>query len=135
MQDRPSAIELLKAVERFLDDQVVPNTEGTRRFHARVAANVLRIVGRELEQEEAHLSAEWAGLDELLGAADRPATLAELREGIRKRSEELCERIRAGDADSGPYRERVLAHVRRTVRDKLMVSDPQWVLRSEEGGR
>jgi len=133
MQDRPTALELLRAVERFLDEQVVPNSEGTRRFHARVAANVLRIVARELEQEEPHLSTEWAGLDELLGPAERPATLAALREALRRRNEELCGRIRSGEADSGPYRQRVLAHVRRTVRDKLMVSDPQWAQRSEAG--
>ena len=133
MQDRPTALELLGAVERFLDEQVVPNSEGTRRFHARVAANVLRIVARELEQEEAHLAAEWSGLDGLLGPADRPATLAALREGLRLRNEELCGRIRSGEADSGPYRERVLSYVRRTVRDKLVVSDPGWVQRSEAG--
>ena len=133
MQDRPTALELLKAVERFLDEQVVPNSEGSRRFHARVAANVLRIVARELEQEEEHLSAEWAGLEALLGPAERPATLADLRQGLRRCNEELCERIRAGEADSGAYREQVLAHVRQTVRDKLTVSDPRWLLPSEGG--
>ncbi len=35
--------------------------------------------------------------------------------------------IRAGDADAGPIREAALAHVRRTVRDKLLVSNPGWI--------
>lgn len=130
MQDRPTTLELLKAVERFLDEQVVPNTEGTIRFHARVSANVMRIVSRELEREEESLSAEWARLDELLGPGDRPATLAGLREGVQGRSEELCQRIRAGDADSGPFREQVMTHVRQTVRDKLAVTNPDWLARS-----
>ena len=130
MQDRPTALELLKAVERFLDEQVVPNTEGTVRFHARVSANVMRIVARELGQQEESLSAEWARLDELLGAANRPATLDALREGLLKRTEELCQRIRAGEADSGPFRERVMGHVRQTVRDKLAVTNPDWLARS-----
>ena len=130
MQDRPTALELLKAVERFLDEQVVPNTESTVRFHARVSANVMRIVARELEQQEESLSAEWARLDELLGPADRPAILADLRDGLLRRTEALCERIRAGEADSGPFRERVMGDVRQTVRDKLAVTNPDWLARS-----
>ena len=74
MQDRPSYDELLGAVERFLEQEIMPNVEGSRRFHARVAANVLRIVRRELEREEEQLAAEWAGLCELLGPAEFFAT-------------------------------------------------------------
>jgi len=46
---RPTAIELLDAVRGFLTDQVMPATTGQLAFHARVAANVLGIVARELE--------------------------------------------------------------------------------------
>ncbi len=127
MQDRPTAVELLKAVERFLDDEIVPNTQGTRQFHARVAANVMRILAREWEQEEEQLDAEWAGLDELLGAEPRPPSRRSLRDAIARRTAILCERIRAGEADEGPFREQVLAHVRRTVRDKLLVNNPGWL--------
>ncbi|HEU4758495.1 MAG TPA: DUF6285 domain-containing protein [Dehalococcoidia bacterium] len=127
MQDRPSSDELLAALERFLDQDAVPNLQGARGFHARVAANVLRILRRELEHEDEHLAAEWAGLDQLLGPAEPPATRAALREALRARTGDLCERIRAGEADSGPFRDAVLAHVRRTVRDKLLVSNPAWL--------
>src|SRR3989304_1247150 len=82
-------------------------------------ANVMRIVAREREQQDESLSAEWARLDELLGSADRPDTLIALREGVQGRTEELCQRIRAGEADPGPFRDQVMAHVRQTVRDKL----------------
>ena len=131
MQDRPTALELLKAVERFLDEQVVPNTEGTVRFHARVSANVMRIVARELEQQEESLSAEWTRLDELLGSTELPETLTALRKGVLRRTEELCEKIRTGEADSTPFRTRVMDHVRQTVRDKLAVTNPDWLARSE----
>ena len=127
MQDRPTYDELLAAIERFLDDEIVPNSEGARRFHARVALNTIRIVRRELAQEEEQLAAEWAGLEELLGPAERPQSRAALRDAIRGRTEELCERIRRGEADAGPLRQAVLAHVRRTVRDKLLVSNPGWL--------
>jgi aminoglycoside phosphotransferase (APT) family kinase protein len=46
---RPTASELLDAVRGFLTDQVMPATGGQLAFHARVAANVLGIVARELE--------------------------------------------------------------------------------------
>jgi len=127
MQDRPSYDELLGAVERFLEQEIMPNVEGSRRFHARVAANVLRIVRRELEREEEHLAAEWSGLGALLGPAERPAGRPALREAIRRRTAELCERIQRGDADEGGFREAVLGHVRRSVRDKLLVTNPGWL--------
>jgi len=127
MQDRPTYDELLAAVERFLDDEIVANSEGARRFHARVAANVLRIVRRELADDEEQLAREWAGLDELLGATERPEGRGALRDALALREAELCERIRRGDSDAGPFRGTVLAHVRRTVRNKLLVSNPAWL--------
>jgi hypothetical protein len=84
---------------------------------------------RELEYEDVQLVAEWERLDALLPLEERPTTRVGLREGIRQRTEELCQRIRQGDADTGPYRDQVLAHVRETVREKLLVSNPQWLNR------
>jgi aminoglycoside phosphotransferase (APT) family kinase protein len=46
---RPTASELLDAVRWFLTDEVMPATGGPVAFHARVAANVLGIVAREIE--------------------------------------------------------------------------------------
>jgi aminoglycoside phosphotransferase (APT) family kinase protein len=46
---RPTASELLDAVRAFLTDEVMTATAGQLAFHARVAANVVGIVVRELE--------------------------------------------------------------------------------------
>jgi aminoglycoside phosphotransferase (APT) family kinase protein len=46
---RPTASELLDAVSGFLTSDVMPATTGQLAFHARVAANVLGIVAREIE--------------------------------------------------------------------------------------
>jgi aminoglycoside phosphotransferase (APT) family kinase protein len=46
---RPTASELLEAVREFLVGSVMPATSGQLAFHARVAANALAIVARELE--------------------------------------------------------------------------------------
>ena len=127
MQDRPNFDELLSAVERFLDDEVVAKGEGAQRFHARVAANVIRIVRRELEHEEAQLAREWESLDALLGEAPRPRDRDAFRSVIARRNEELSERIRSGDADEGDFRDAVLTHVRQTTRDTLTVTHPGWL--------
>ena len=111
----------------FLEQDVVPALEGTAKFHARVAVNVLAILGRELALEPAQLDAEWRRLDAVLGPAERPADPAALRDALLQRTAALCERIRRGDADAAPLREAVLAHVRETVREKLAISNPKML--------
>ncbi len=48
LHGRPTAAELVGAVAEFLETDVRESTAGQVNFHARVAANVLRIVEREL---------------------------------------------------------------------------------------
>jgi hypothetical protein len=131
MQDRPTVHELLHAVIHFLDEEAVPNLTGSRQFYGRVAATALRTVQRELEYEEEQLSEEWERLNQLLSREDRPSTRAGLRQAMGRRTEALCQRIRQGEADAGPYRKHVLAHVRESVREKLLVSNPGWITRPE----
>jgi uncharacterized membrane-anchored protein len=129
MQDRPTVQELLRAVRAFLEEDVVPVLDGPRRFHAVVAANVLAIADRELEDEEATLVAEWRRLAALLevDAGEPLPRLGALRAAVRDRTAVLAERIRRGDADGGPFRGAVREHVRETVREKLRVANPRFV--------
>ena len=53
MHGRPTARELLEAVREFVTNDVMAATEGRVQFHARVAANVLAIVERELAMSDA----------------------------------------------------------------------------------
>lgn len=127
MQDRPTARELLEAVRLFLEDDVVPALDGPARFHARVAANVLAIVGRELADEEPALTAEWTRLATLLGRPDAapPGRMAALRGAVAELTEELSVRIRRGDADASPFREAVRDAVTASVAEKLAVANPR----------
>ncbi|HSW26505.1 MAG TPA: DUF6285 domain-containing protein [Burkholderiaceae bacterium] len=69
MQDRPTPQELLEAVAAFLRDHVVPGTaSGQVAFHARVAANALDIVRRQMALAPAAHQREHAALTKLLGA-------------------------------------------------------------------
>jgi hypothetical protein len=133
MQDRPTYEELLDAVRGFLERDVVPALEGTKKFNARVAANVLAIVARELEAESEQLAAEWQRLDAILTVEPIPTDLRSLKKYLLERSEELCGRIRSGEADMGKFRQAVMRHVRQTVRDKLAVANPK-LLASEDAG-
>ena len=130
MHDRPTTDELLRAVELLLAEQLIPTLDGSRKYNARVAANVIRIVRRQLALEEQQLEAEWRGLDVLLGPMQRPPSLEVTRAAIAKRNEELSDRIRSGGADSGDYRALVFAHLRDVIHAKLEVSDPAWLERS-----
>jgi hypothetical protein len=128
MQDRPNATELVAAVRGFLEADVVPALAGRRRFHALVAANVLAIVERELVREEDRAVDEWRRLARLLDVtSDPPPRLELVRRGIRDLEEQLTDRIRAGDADGGDFAERVRAHLRATVLEKLRVANPRYL--------
>jgi hypothetical protein len=125
VNDAPAAEDLLRAVERFLEREVVPRLEGVPKFHARVAANVVAMVAREIETADAHESGEWKRLGVLLAsAAECPTDRALRRAGLVERNDDLARRIRAGEADAGPWRAAVLAHLRQTVADKLAVARP-----------
>jgi hypothetical protein len=126
VNDRPTAIELLEAVRRFLGEEVVNALEGHLKYQARVAANVVAIVAREIESEERHLAGEWERLGALLdGSSPAPGDREALRAAIRERNQELVGRIRAGEADSGPWRDRVMTHLVQSVADKLEVAKPK----------
>src|SRR5688500_14570941 len=100
MQDRPTAIELLKAAQEFCENDLMPALTGRVGFHARVLLNVLRILERELAGEEDALRAEWDRLSQLLGALDEePVGFAELAEAVRGGNMELASRIRDGELD------------------------------------
>lgn len=85
MMDQPSALELVTAVREFIEKHAMPELQGRTAFHARVAANALAIVARELEQGPKAATEELASLEALLG---RSGTLDE-------QNRELCRRIRS----------------------------------------
>ena len=127
MGDTPDKTELLRAVRQFVDRDLLPELSGVRRFHARVASNVLGIVIRELEQGDSALGLRHARLEALLGGSRHaPSDARELASSVEALEQELCDRIRAGDADSGPWRALVMQHLSRSVRERLELSNPDY---------
>jgi hypothetical protein len=106
---RPTAAELVAAVAEFLETDVREATSGQVNFHARVAANALRIVERELL--DAGDSASHAALASL-GVADEA---------------QLAAAIRAGQLDD--YLPEVCASLRAVVQHRLSVAHPGYAQR------
>ena len=128
MQDRPTSVELLEAAADFVDLEIVPAIEGARQFQARVVANVMRIVAREIQMEDPAVRVEVKALARLLGRdAPHLHSLDDLRKASASMGEELSARIRAGDADSGSWRAEVLNVVRQSVEDKLRIANPRYL--------
>jgi Domain of unknown function (DUF6285) len=89
---RPTAAELVAAVADFLERDVRDATRGHVGFHARVAANVLRTVERELLDASAGAAVEALSS---LGYADEPALAAAIRAGeLDGRADELLPVLR-----------------------------------------
>ena len=118
MQDPPNAAQVLDVVATLLTDDVMPELDGRKRFHVRVAANLLRILEREWTLEGTHQVADRAALAGLL---DEDATLEEL-------ADDLVEQIRSGAIDD--REDEVLTVLRGIVRRKLTITNPAYVLDS-----
>ena len=124
MQDRPTAIELLKAAQEFCERDLLPNLQGRVRFHARVLQNVLGILEREWIQEEDAVRAEWSRLRALLDeTADPPATFAQLRDVVADWNSRLSARIRAGEMDE--RWDETLDAIYEGVLAKLAIANPR----------
>ena len=92
-----------------MDTDLRAGTEGRLSFHARVAANALKVLQREVALEPALSRAH----------------LERLRSLDCSNNTELAARIRAGELDDRSEEVRTL--VAASVHDKLLVANPGWL--------
>lgn len=114
MQDSPRPEDLLAAVAGFLRDTALPQLQGQAAFHARVAANALDIVRRQLALAPAAEAAEAEALRRLLDAEGSLEQLNQL----------LCQRIASGAL--GLHTPGLADHLWRVTLDKLAVDQPGY---------
>jgi hypothetical protein len=114
MHQRPDPLDLLDAVATFLREQALPQLPGHAAYHARVAANAIDIVRRQLQLAPAADADELRRLQPLLG---RDGSLAEL-------NALLCERIASGEL--GLHTPGLAEHLWQTTLDKLAVDQPGY---------
>jgi hypothetical protein len=118
----------MKGVVQFLERDVVPALQEPLRFHARVAANLLKIIEREWELEPEHLCQERDRLIELLGDNTLALDLSgALTSQVSELNERLSREIRTGRADRSPHREQIMDHVRKTLTETLEITNPRVV--------
>ncbi len=114
MMDQPSALEIVTVVREFLEQKVMPELKGHTAFHARVAANALGIVARELELGPKANGDELSRLKAILG---KDGSLMEL-------NRELSTRIRDGRVSiDNPA---VSEHLRAMTIDKVKIDQPTY---------
>ena len=122
MQDPPTVTELLAATAAFLRDVAVPQLSGHASFHARVAANALDLIKRELELRPTAERNEHTRLQSLLhteGSLDELNAL-------------LSRRIATGDLDL--QTPGVAEHLWATTLAKVAIDQPTYASYRRETG-
>jgi hypothetical protein len=123
MQDLPDPVDLVRTVAATLRERLMPQLEGSAAFEARVAANALDLVARQLAQAAAAEVAERDRLEALLGIG---GSLLQL-------NAELCRRI--ADGAIGIEDAKLQAHLWATTLDKLAVDQPGYAAYRDEMAR
>ena len=66
MNNPPSKEELITSIIEFIENDIIDELIGQKRFHAHVAKNSLQIVLRQLKVEEKNNQSEKSRLKEIL---------------------------------------------------------------------
>lgn len=113
--DAPDGAALIEAVATWLHDELLPRSEGADRWHLRIAANALRVAGREAREGPALLAAHHERLQQLGYADDR----------------ELCGAIRAGVEDMR-FAD-VLDAIGLSIAESLRIANPRYAYEAPPG--
>lgn len=116
MQFRPDAHELLADIATLLEDKVIEAVSGPLQHQVRVAANLARIVEREVRLGDAAAAAERGRLVAFVGD---DGDLAAMRA-------RLCDRLLGDDAVDDGELASIYAALQATLRDDLAISKPGY---------
>jgi hypothetical protein len=115
MREQPDARQLIEAVAGFLRQVALPRLEGHAAFHARVAANALDIVRRELGLGAAAARRELEGLRALLKTEEGDA---------EQLNDALCDAI--AERTFSAQDPALIRHLWTTTLDALAVDQPNY---------
>jgi hypothetical protein len=114
LYDLPTADEVLAGVARYLREEAGPALTGRLAFHARVAANAVDLVRRELALGPEAVAEATSRMKSLLG---HDGTTADLEQA-------LCETIASGKIDLNDPA--LVEHLWKTTLDTLAVEQPSY---------
>jgi aminoglycoside phosphotransferase (APT) family kinase protein len=113
-QPAPTADQLTDALASWLAGPMTDSSSGGRRFETRIAANLVRVLGREAHVGSAADKADRTELVELLGIDGAASALGA----------ELARRVRAGDQ---ALDDRLITAARRLVARQLLIANPAYL--------
>jgi aminoglycoside phosphotransferase (APT) family kinase protein len=113
-QQAPTADQLTEALASWLAGPMTDSSVGGRRFETRIAANLVRVLGREADLGPAAGEADRIELSSLLDTEGSASALAS----------DLAVRVRAGDQ---PLNDRLITAARRLVARQLLIANPTYL--------
>ncbi len=114
MNNPPSKEELIISIINFLENDIISELKGQKRFHAHVAKNSLNIVLRQLKLEEENNSKEKKRLKEIL----------KIEGDLKDLNQILCEKINNEEIDIN--NDELIDHLYKTTMEKLSIDQPNY---------
>ena len=114
MINPPSKEDLIASIIEFLENDVIQELKGQKRFHAHVAKNSLNIVLRQLKLEEVSSEKE----------KDRLSKILKTDKTIKEMNKILCSKIDNNNIDI--ENNELIDHLFKTTMEKLEIDQPNY---------
>jgi hypothetical protein len=114
MINPPSKEDLIVSIIEFLENDVIQELKGQKRFHAHVAKNSLNIVLRQLKLEEVSSEKE----------KDRLSKILKTDKTIKEMNKILCSKIDNNNIDIN--NNELIDHLFKTTMEKLEIDQPNY---------
>ena len=114
MNNPPSKEELIISIINYIENDVISELKGQKRFHAHVAKNSLNIILRQLSLEEENNSKEKKRLTEIL----------KFDGDLKELNRILCEKINNDEINIKDNN--LIDHLYKTTMEKLSIDQPNY---------
>ena len=114
MNNPPSKEELITSIIEFIENDIIDELIGQKRFHAHVAKNSLQIVLRQLKVEEKNNQSEKIRLKEIL----------KIDKDLNEMNKILCQKIDNEEIDIN--NNDLIDHLFKTTMEKLSIDQPNY---------
>ena len=114
MNNPPSKEELIISIINYIENDVISELKGQKRFHAHVAKNSLNIILRQLSLEEENNSKERKRLAEIL----------KIDGDLKELNRILCEKINNDEINIKDNN--LIDHLYKTTMEKLSIDQPNY---------
>ena len=114
MNNPPSKEELIISIINYIENDVISELKGQKRFHAHVAKNSLNIILRQISLEEENNSKERKRLTEIL----------KIDGDLKELNRILCEKINNDEINIKDND--LIDHLYKTTMEKLSIDQPNY---------